>query len=201
MFVLAAIAQTVRVPAEKFKLNLDLAIAEELNQKYANKVVLDVGLCVALWDITKREESYILPGDGASHTKVNFRYVVFRPFLEEVLVGKIKNCNKDSVQITLGFFDDIIIPASNLQNPSRFDESDQVWIWEYKSDEGSHDMYMDAGEEIRFRVVGENFTDTTPCGPNNDTNDSLLDANSKRIPYLITGTITEPGLGLLSWWT
>jgi len=38
MFVLASIKQTVRVPAEKFHLNLYQAIEEELNQKYANKV-------------------------------------------------------------------------------------------------------------------------------------------------------------------
>ena len=62
------------------------------------KVVRNVGLCIALWDITNREESYILPGDGGSHTKVTFRYVVFRPFIEQVLVGRIKNCNRESVQ-------------------------------------------------------------------------------------------------------
>lgn len=32
------------------------------------QVVLNVGLCIALFEITKLEESYILPGDGASHT-------------------------------------------------------------------------------------------------------------------------------------
>ena len=32
------------------------------------QVVHEVGLCIALWDIIKMEDSYILPGDGASHT-------------------------------------------------------------------------------------------------------------------------------------
>ena len=40
MFVLTSIKQTVRVPAEKFHLNLYQAIEQELNQKYANKVLL-----------------------------------------------------------------------------------------------------------------------------------------------------------------
>ena len=38
MFVLTLIRQTVRVPAEKFGLPIDSAIAEELNHKFANKV-------------------------------------------------------------------------------------------------------------------------------------------------------------------
>lgn len=33
------------------------------------QVVYQVGLCICLYDITKLEDSYIFPGDGASHTK------------------------------------------------------------------------------------------------------------------------------------
>jgi len=32
------------------------------------QVVHNVGLCIALWDIQKLEDSYIFPGDGAHHT-------------------------------------------------------------------------------------------------------------------------------------
>lgn len=36
---------------------------------WSPQVVYNVGLCVCLYDITKLEDSYIFPGDGASHTK------------------------------------------------------------------------------------------------------------------------------------
>lgn len=49
--------------------------------------------------------------------------------------------------------------------PGRSDEAEQVWVWEYETDEGAHDLYMDQGEEIRFRVVDELFLDTSPTGP------------------------------------
>ena len=66
--------------------------------------------------------------------------------------------------VTLGFFDDIVIPPEALQHPYRFDENEQVWVWEYPTEEGDHhDMYMDIGEEIRFRVTSETFVDTSPC--------------------------------------
>lgn len=45
------------------------------------------------------------------------------------------------------------------------DEAEQVWLWEYETDEGAHDLYMDKGEEIRFRVADEVFVDTSPTGP------------------------------------
>jgi DNA-directed RNA polymerase III subunit RPC8 len=66
-------------------------------RKSSLQVVLNVGLCIALHDITRLEDSYIFPGDGAAHTKVNFRYVVFRPFMEEVIIGKIRSCSREGV--------------------------------------------------------------------------------------------------------
>ncbi|XP_013396901.1 DNA-directed RNA polymerase III subunit RPC8-like, partial [Lingula anatina] len=97
MFVLAEIKDTVRIPPWQFNVKLTDAVVEALNKKLANKVVHNVGLCIALWDITKLEDSYILPGDGSSHTVVHFRYVVFRPFNDEVVIGKIKSSSKEGV--------------------------------------------------------------------------------------------------------
>ncbi|XP_071954233.1 DNA-directed RNA polymerase III subunit RPC8-like [Antedon mediterranea] len=202
MFVLAEMMDTVRIQPWMFNNKLDTAVVDVLNRKLANKVVHDVGLCIALHDVSKLEESFIFPGDGASHTKVQFRYVVFRPFMDEILIGKIKSCSNEGVHISLGFFDDILIAPDALQQPSKFDEAEQVWVWEYETDEGTHDLFMDAGEEIRFRVINETFVDTTPVGPENGHDHSVDDQESeaKKSPYSLTGSISEPGLGLLTWW-
>lgn len=125
-----------------------------------------------------------------------------------------------SFTVTMGFFDDILIPPESLQQPAKLypalmyfhdikwrlffssylkkkkkkslagqkpdiqfrvilqlfsnkavlshscsDEAEQVWVWEYETDEGAHDLYMDQGEEIRLRVTDEVFVDTSPTGP------------------------------------
>uniref|UniRef100_UPI00358E2D35 DNA-directed RNA polymerase III subunit RPC8 isoform X1 n=1 Tax=Myxine glutinosa TaxID=7769 RepID=UPI00358E2D35 len=217
MFVLVAMTDTVRIPPWNFERILDDAVVEELNKKLANKVVYNVGLCICLFDLNKMEDSYVFPGDGASHTKVHFTYVVFRPFLDEIVVGKIRSCGPEGVQVSLGFFDDIIIPPESLQQPSKFDETEQVWAWEYETDDGTHDLFMDIGEDIRFRVIDETFVDTTPTGPSNAVEPASPSGSGtvtvsgtesavqeelqkKQAPYTLTGSISEPGLGLLSWW-
>ncbi|KAI4901239.1 hypothetical protein NFI96_017760 [Prochilodus magdalenae] len=190
-------------------------------------VVYNVGLCICLYDITKLEDSYIFPGDGASHTKVHFRYVVFHPFLDEILVGKIKYCSQEGVYVTLGFFDDILIPPESLQQPAKLypacvalvcvvltvltsvlslwddeclfwsltgccsDEAEQVWVWEYETDEGAHDLYMDQGEEIRFRVVDELFLDTSPTGPSTDPEPPANSSNPGTAPAAATDDSTQ----------
>ena len=42
------------------------------------------------------------------------------------------------------------------------DVSEHLWVWEYQTEEGSHDMFMDLEEDIRFRVAEEVFVDTSP---------------------------------------
>ena len=126
MFILTKMKSVVRLEPSSFERSLPDALKDALTEKLANKVLKDVGLVIALWDILKIGDSYLLPGDGASHTRVEFRILVFRPFMEEVLVGKIKSCTKEGVHLSLGFFDDILIPPEALQHPHRFDETDQV---------------------------------------------------------------------------
>ena len=48
------------------------------------------------------------------------------------------------------FFDDIFIPAHSLQKPSRFDDREQLFVWQYDTGESTHDLFIDIGEEIRY---------------------------------------------------
>ncbi|EDW78859.1 uncharacterized protein Dwil_GK12491 [Drosophila willistoni] len=213
MFVLAELKDNVRIAPDHFNLKLIDAVRDEIDRKLANKVLLNVGLCIALKEIVSLKDSTILPGDGASHTEVLFRYVVFRPRLGTIMTGKIRNCSREGVHVTLGFFDDILIPQAALQHPSRFDEAEQAWVWEYPLEDGAkHDLFMDVGEPIKFRVTREIFEETSPIGPPKAENQTAQNASTSaaaaaaagaqevKTPYKIIGAINESGLGVLSWW-
>lgn len=202
MFQLAEIRHMVRIPPWLFGQTLNDAVVEELNRKLANKVVLNVGLCIALFDVTSLGDSYIFPGDGASHTRVTFRYVVFRPFMEEVLEGVIKSSNADGIQVSLGFYEDVYIRQDAMMTNSHYDETDGTWVWDYETDDETHHLFMDIGEKIRFKIIAEQFTDTTPAGPElSDGNNTVAERREGKKPYVIYGTINDQGLGLVSWWT
>lgn len=192
----------VRIPPWLFGQTLNDAVEEELNRKLANKVVLNVGLCIALFDITSLGDSYIFPGDGASHTRVTFRYVVFRPFLEEILEGVVKSSDADGMQVSLGFYEDVYIRRDSMMTNSHYDETDRTWVWDYQTDDETHHLFMDVGERIRFKVVAEQFTDTTPAGPSLvEGNITVADRKEGKVPYVVYGAINDQGLGMVSWWT
>lgn len=156
------------------------------------QVLLNVGLCIALKEIVSLKDSIILPGDGASHTEVLFRYIVFRPMVGTVMTGKIRNCSREGVNVTLGFFDDILIPHAALQHPSRFDEAEQAWVWEYPLDDGSkHDLFMDVGEPIKFRVSREIFEETSPIGPPKAEGQQSQNASSSTASAAATASAQE----------
>ncbi|RCH87315.1 DNA-directed RNA polymerase III subunit RPC8 [Rhizopus azygosporus] len=193
MFILSELEDTVKIVPNDFKKDDINAVTDVLNEKYANKVVQEVGLCICVHDILHMSEGFILYGDGCSYIKVTFRLVVFRPFIGEVMVGKIKSSSPAGVVVTLGFFDDILIPGAALQPGSKFDPAEQVWVWNYEGEK----MFMDIEEPIRVRVLREQFTDTTPTShppakaagrrPSAaDASDDLAANSTKIPPYSIT---------------
>lgn len=119
MFVLVTLKDTVRIHPSKFNVPLQQALTDEINDRLANKVIVNVGLCITFYDIVHLGQSFLFQGDGASHTQVTFRYVVFRPFVGETLIGRIKSSTREGIRVSLGFFEDILITETLLQEPKR----------------------------------------------------------------------------------
>jgi DNA-directed RNA polymerase III subunit RPC8 len=69
MFILSELEDTVKIVPNDFKKEDNGAITDVLNEKYANKVVQEVGLCICVHDILETSEGFILYGDGCSYMK------------------------------------------------------------------------------------------------------------------------------------
>ncbi|UYV60571.1 POLR3H [Cordylochernes scorpioides] len=193
MFVLRKIKDIVKVPPWMFNMDIQEALTQVINKMMANKVILNVGLCIRVHDILETGDANILPGDSYIHVETIFTMIVFRPYIGELIIGKIKSYSKKGIYITLNFFDDIFVPAEYLPEPSLYDEEKQMWKWLYKDDyNGEHEMYMSHDDPIRFVVFNENFKDCSPDEKDlEETQESC---------YSITGKMNEQGLGLTNWW-
>lgn len=108
---------------------------------------MDAGLCICFYDFVELGDPYVYPGEGSSMQEVKFRLVVFRPFVGEIMTGKVTTSNKDGIKISMDFFDDISVPSSLLQSPSSYNPSSGLWTWKYGEDDDS-EFVMDIGEEV-----------------------------------------------------
>lgn len=204
MFQLSIISDLTRIPPKMFSLPRLVAIKQELNGKYANKVIPKLGLVIAVWDVLKVDDGMLKPGDGSIYIKVVFRCVVFKPFVGEVLTGWIESCSEEGIKVNMEFFNDIFIPKSLLFENSVYSPKDNAWVWQMDED---NKLYLDVNEKINFRVEEEVFNDVRPKGPENPTafdDDSKKESEQKKKhstpPYALVASCQTDGMGCVSWW-
>lgn len=195
MFNLTSIEDIIRIEPSQFGKPVEKVLELEINRKYANRVVHNIGLCVCAYDIESHGDGLIKPGDGAVYVKTKFRIIVFRPFVGEVLVGWVSSCTEEGINVRTEFFDDIYIPKSLLFEKCEFvagEKGENAWIWKTSD----YDLYIDINEKIRFRVEQEHFVEQHPRGPK-QTEEELASCTA---PYTIVGSCQIDGMGLVSWW-
>ncbi|KAI7832067.1 RNA polymerase Rpb7 [Kickxella alabastrina] len=179
MFVLVALRDTLKIIPSEFTKSREDALKDEINSKYTNRVLHDIGLCILVHDLQEIDEGYVQHSEGWIWVKVTFRMIVFRPFRDEILLGRVRSASAQGIQVTMGFFDDITIPADKMPQGSEFDATEGVWVW-------------------RFSVVASEFLDVNPPRPKVGDVDSVPAAHPP--PYALIGSIADSGLGLLTWW-
>eukprot|EP00903_Cladosiphon_okamuranus_P019376 g17816.t1 len=181
MFVLATIKDTVKVAPSYFGGDALDVLTAQIEAKFADRVIANVGLCICLHSYESIGDPYVYPSDGAAHYKVRFRMLVFRPFVGEILAGKVSCCNKQGIKVSLDFFENASIPKDLLQSPSVFTRGE--WVWSYpdpdaeEDEEGKGEGGENGGgaaeedeeatftltlhDEVRFRVRTLEFTQVT----------------------------------------
>ena len=79
------------------------AIHTEIDVKYPNRVVMNVGLVISrMGDCLIASNGVVVAGDGACHYQCSFQLIVFRPFVEQVLLGRIRSSTAQGVPSLLG---------------------------------------------------------------------------------------------------
>ncbi|CAL1408694.1 unnamed protein product [Linum trigynum] len=196
MFFLSLIEHKLRLPPEDLSLPLHKGIKKVLDGIFLDKVISNLGLCVSIYDIRNISGGFIQAGEGAPTYTVEFRMVVFRPFTGEIIVAKIIESDNDGLRLSLGFFDDIYVPAHQLPQPChQIPDPDRRykvrWIWEYDiEDTGNPEQYnIDGLDEVKLQVLNVSF----PPLP-------IEQQEKPFAPMLVTGSISECGLGPVSWW-
>lgn len=187
MFVLTTMADSICIPPSMFAEPTIECVHDEIEKKYPNRVIMDVGLVISRYgDALEIGDGVCVAGDGGAHHEVVFQLVVFRPFVEEVCVGTIVESNEEGVRVSLGFFDDIFVPAYWMLRPSHYDKRTGLWVWtpnygdeeqddqeektgaqseeaqaQAREGEDENRFEMEIGSEIRFKVKSLNFTQVT----------------------------------------
>lgn len=195
MFILSQLSDLIRVPPHLFHLPVHHVLRDELHQKYANKVITNLGLAVAVWDILEIKDGLLKPGDGGSYVEVKFRLVIWKPFVGEILTGWVADCSSEGIKVHMKFFNEIFIPKAYLFESCVFKPVEKAWVW--KPDEDT-ELFIDLNEKIRFRVEEEVFVSVKPKSSSEAL--GLDESTNKAPPYALVASCQTDGMGCVSWW-
>ncbi|RYP71438.1 hypothetical protein DL771_004805 [Monosporascus sp. 5C6A] len=192
MFILTKIADLVQIAPSQFEKHSRIAIEDNINAKYSNRVIQKIGLCICMYDLLWASEGLIGHGTGMVNVNVEFRMIVFRPFKGETILGKISSATPDGIHIRTRFFEEIFVPYKELPENTEFLHNEQAWTWIVDGEP----MYYDKNEMVRLQVIDETWNDQMPDGAEQEA----LDKAKKVSPYNIQGSMLKEGLGVCLWW-
>ncbi|KAK6841944.1 RNA polymerase III subunit Rpc25 [Apiospora arundinis] len=192
MFQLTKIADLVQIAPAQFEKHSRVAIEDNINAKYSNRVIQKIGLCICMYDLLWASEGLIGHGTGLVNVNVEFRLIVFRPFKGETILGRISSATPDGMNIRTDFFEEIFVSYKELPESCEFDHNAQLWTWVVDDDR----LFYDKNEPVRLSVIDEVWHDQVP----ESTAEDAVEQAKKISPYSIQGTMMKEGLGVCIWW-
>ena len=201
------LADVVQIAPTDFNKPSLRSIEDFINNKYADKVIHKIGLCVGFHSLISASEGLIGHGTGIVHVNVDFRLIVFRPFKGEILRATITQSSPAGIDLSVDFFEDLTIPPETLfENTSWEKDEYDTWAFVWRADNGSggfNEFFFDTAESCMLRVEEEQWHDISPDArkSGNYLVEQNSDAAQRMPPYRIRGSMMHAGLGPTLWWT
>lgn len=171
MFYLVEVEDFVRVEPKLFGLKTAEAVKEQLHKSYENFQDRELGTVVDVLEVMSVDDGIIIPGDGAAYYKSQFKLIVFRPELQELVYGKIQEITNFGAFIDMGVVRGMIHISQTMDDFVSFSKSGNLTGKDGKKS-------LNVGDNCLARIVAISYKGEEPK---------------------IGLTMRQPGLGKLEW--
>lgn len=172
MFYKIELRDHIRVPPDIFNLPVKDAVVKRLKVKYEGFISQDLGIVIDVSNVKEIGEGIIIPGDGASYYNTTFELLTFKPELQEVVTGRIKDIVDFGAFINLGPIEGMIHVSQTMDDFVSFSKDKTLAGKESKK-------VLKVNDICRARIIAVSFKDS---------------ANPK-----LGLTMRQQGLGRLDW--
>jgi DNA-directed RNA polymerase subunit E' len=162
----------IRVPPDLFNLDMEEAVIKRIKKKYDGYISNELGVVIDVSGLKEIGEGIIIPGDGSSYYETKFEVLTFKPELQEVILGRIKDIVDFGAFITLGPIDGMIHVSQTMDDFVSFSKEKTLTGKESKKTLKINDL-------CRARIIAVSFKD--PLNPK------------------LGLTMRQQGLGRLDW--
>jgi DNA-directed RNA polymerase subunit E' len=172
MFYKTKLSDHIRLPPDLFNVDLKDALVKRIKAKYDGYISKELGIVVDVTTVGDIGEGVIIPGDGAPYYRVDFELLAYKPELQEVVLGRIKDIADFGAFITMGPMEGMVHVSQTMNDYVSFSKDKVLQGKESKRN-------LKVGDLCRARVIASSYKDVT---------------NPK-----LGLTMRQPGLGKLEW--
>ncbi len=108
MFYKVEVKDHIRVPPAYFGLDQDESIIKRIKKKYDGYISKDLGFVIDVSNVSEVKEGVIIPGDGAAYYEASFTILTYKPEMQEVVMGKVKDIADFGAFLNIGPTDGMI---------------------------------------------------------------------------------------------
>jgi len=154
MFYRMEVQDHIRVPPDLFNLEVNEAVLKRIKKKYEGFISKDLGIVIDVTNVNTIGEGIIIAGDGASYYDTTFELLTFKPEIQEVVLGKIKDIADFGAFINLGPIEGMIHVSQTMDDFVSFSKDKVLSGKETKKT-------LKVGDKCRARIIAVSFKDIT----------------------------------------
>ncbi|MBI2659891.1 DNA-directed RNA polymerase [Candidatus Woesearchaeota archaeon] len=152
MFYKVELRDHIRVPPNLFSLPLEEAVIKRIKNKYSGYISKDLGIVIDVPGVKGIGEGVLIAGDGASYYDVSFELLTFKPEMQEVVVGKIKDIAEFGAFINIGPIDGMVHISQTMDDFVSFSKDKTLAGKETK-------RILKVNDICRARIIAVSFKD------------------------------------------
>ena len=154
MFYRTTLQDHIRVPPNLFGLSAQEAVTKQIKKKYDGFIAKDLGTVIDVSDVNEIREGIIIPGDGAAYYDTTFELLTFKPEMQEVVLGKIRDIADFGAFIHLGPIEGMIHVSQTMDDFVSFSKEKVLSGKESK-------RTLKVGDRCRARIIAISFKDVS----------------------------------------
>lgn len=154
MFYKVKVKDHIRVAPNIMKEDLKTGIIHEAKSKLGGYISQDLGMIIDVIDIEDIKDGIIIPGDGASYYETVFEVLVYRPEMQEVVWGKIKDIQDFGAFMTIGPLEGMIHISQSMNDFVSFSKDKVLLGKESKRS-------LKVGDKCRGRIIAISYKDVS----------------------------------------
>lgn len=126
MFYIIEVEDHVRVAPKLFGYSTPEAVAKQLNETYIGKYDREMGQIIEVIEVTNVTDGTIIPGDGAAYYFSEFKLLVWKPELHELVFGEIEEITNFGAFINMGVREGMIHIGQTMDDYVSFSKQNSL---------------------------------------------------------------------------